>query len=213
VPTKKVILFLALCSGVAFLAGDYATYDTMVIEENGDSAKLSELISFGQYMEFRLEKSSYKFKSSSEFEVGGLVTKLFYLLNLLGSALGAFGVLWLCKEKYPFCERCDRFYAQIFSDKKRIGTEAAFKGHYAELRGPIDSRDGLALRGAWDKIPAKPAEKRAPFLVVLEARKCPTCMKSSIRLTPSMLSGNNWSELKDLSIFVNTEAPLLQKNG
>lgn len=210
--TMPVMIVLGLSAALGYLAADYSTYYTAEFEEAGEKVVLRDIATFEQYMNVRLSKTTVNSRHGGDkpmYEAGGEVTKLFYLIDLLGAFFGAAGVLYLVREAYPYCTRCSKYLALNYKKKLFFGEEEAFKTSYAEVAKAVEERDGDRARHLLE--PTGNLAKKGAFLLEFFSRGCPTCAKGYVLLRPSVFSGKNYTPIKELVVKRDLDSALIRK--
>jgi hypothetical protein len=107
---------LALAASLSLLAVDFGIYRSTSIPIHGDPIlpdgdhRLTELVSFPQYMKWRLGSSSIKTRHGDNLiEIGAAGTTISYVVDLAGAFVAAGGMLLVAWSMYPYCARCSRF--------------------------------------------------------------------------------------------------------
>jgi hypothetical protein len=110
-----IIIYLAVAAMLGYIGIDYGIYKSTTITMEGHEEipdgnyKLSELLPFWQYMKINLGGSTVRTRFGTTIERGFLATTISYFADLFGAAIGAVCVLLVCRDKYPFCIRCERY--------------------------------------------------------------------------------------------------------
>jgi hypothetical protein len=163
------IVVLALAASASYLAIDFGIYRSTSIPVNGvngmpgGSYRLAELVSFPQYMRWRLGSSSVTTSQGAKIiEMGAAGTTLSFVIDVVGAFVGAGGMLVVAVSMYPYCARCGRFKSRakihvltFHYEEKRVqeilaqlaahehsGSGAEFVAYLEELSRQIDRKEG-----------------------------------------------------------------------
>ena len=128
------IVVLALAASASYLAIDFGIYRATSVPVNGvegipdGTYRLAELVSFPQYMQWRLGSSSVTTRRGTKIiELGAAGTTLSFLVDVAGAFVAAAGMLLIASSMYPYCARCGRFKSRarmhvvtFFYEEKRV---------------------------------------------------------------------------------------------
>ncbi len=208
-----IMIFIVLVSVLGYASVDYGIYRsfTIKIEEHevipDGEYKLSELISFWQYMKLNLGGAEARTRYGSTIEMGSVAATISYIADLVGSALGAMGVLLLCREKYPFCIRCDRYKEReqkydvmLKFDEQRVHEI------FQDINKLIAERNQGELVEYFQQLVRDHNDAKGNVKISVDQRFCPVCLDATILCTTYRKSGGDWNEIKDLK-FVFTSQP------
>jgi len=110
--SKYLLFCLMLASLVGYASMDYGIYRTTTMSVEGEEGmedgtyRMSELISFADYMKWKLSSSTWKKNHFDEFTLGATATTLLYFGDLVGAALGTCAMTVILRAKYPYCRPC-----------------------------------------------------------------------------------------------------------
>ena len=200
------ILILAISAALGYVAVDYGIYYSTYIpiygvEEIPDGEyKLSEIISFGEYMRFRLGSSSISFRGHTElFELGSAGTTISYVIDLIGALLGAAGALFACSEKYPYCDNCSRFktrekkYKIIFQNNEKTTPEV-----FSKIANLIDKSDYKGIISYFQKLSESFSDNKGDIRIIVDQRYCSMCREATILGNVYRRVSNEWKEVDEL---------------
>jgi len=207
------IPILAVAAMIGYVAVDYGIYLATTITVTGVEGitdgehKLSELITFIEYMKWMLGSSSVSTRHGTEiFEMGSIGTAISYIIDVVGAFLGAAGTLFLFSEKYPFCDRCEKFKKresiyEIFFNYQEDMAKTIFT-KIAELIEKSDYKEMLAY---CRDLSEKYSEKNGDVKIFIDQRFCPVCHESSIIGKVFRGAGKEWKEIDELSFSFTSQ--------
>ncbi len=196
------LVFLLAASVVGYVAIDYGIYhaQTVPVQDiegipDGEYS-LSEMVTFGEYMKWRLGSSSVSTKHGDDaFEMGGTATTITFIVDLLGVLLASLGVLVIFHETHPFCDRCARYkrreqkfeipFADGGSEADEVRTAIVGRIEEGDFGGLIDYlRDAAASRDV----------KKPKLRISVDQRVCRRCGETTLLGKEEVLSGDGWQE-------------------
>ncbi len=203
---KWMIGCLILATVVGYGSVDYGIYRTTTIEIEGvegmedGTYKLSELISFTDYMKLNLGSSSVeKDYGTGTIERGAVGTTISYFADLGGAALGTLGVLLLCAGKYPYCRRCAKYKRR----QREYVIQFAYEEHLAEavlggIRQRIEGGDYEDILSHVRELVGAHSDSKGDMKVSVDHRLCPTCGEATILGKVQRRKGKEWNEISEL---------------
>ncbi|MHC4757439.1 MAG: hypothetical protein ACYTE8_02165 [Planctomycetota bacterium] len=211
--TGSIIAVLAVAALIGYFAVDYGIYTTSTIIFEGDEEipdgeyKLSELITFWQYMKLNLEGTTVEKDFGDELEIGSAWTKISYAADMIGAALGAVAVLFFCSQYYPFCINCARY------KKREKEYKAMFKYEEQQTNEIFDKMKRLIEAGSYRDIVAycrqladEHNERKGDMKINMDQRYCPMCLEATILGRVYKKSGGNWVEDKEFKFNYTSQA-------
>lgn len=196
-----VIAFLAVASLVGYVSVDYGIYTTKTISIEGQEEipdgeyKLSELMSFWQYM-----------KLNFGMETGAFGTMISYIADMIGAALGATGVLMLCREKYPFCLKCGRYKQREQKYEVRlVFEEQQVNKIFQKMDELIEAGIYRDIVGYCQQLTHDYKDSKGDVKISMDQRYCPMCLESTILGTVHQKSGGDWNEVEDLKFSFTSQ--------
>jgi hypothetical protein len=205
---KVWLVTMGLAAALGYVASDFADYYFYTFEKEGQTYRLKDVATFDQYMDIRLSKTEVTHHGSTPmFEVGDTGTKIFYLIDLIGAFLGAAGILWVFRERYPYCARCSRYLKLTYKKNVMIKDETPFKTAFDGIVGAMNESNGDKVRNL---LETAAHDKKGLYAIFFESRGCPTCAKGHALLRPSVKKKNNWVEIKNWTVRKDLESPLIR---
>lgn len=211
----KVILVISAVTG--YLAVDYGIYRSMTFEISGQEGiqdgryKLSELITFEQYLRINLGSTSTTTRSGMDIEFGAVGSTISYIADLLGAALGTLGVLLMCYEVYPYCLSCrkykkhqKRYLLEFVNENNLLNT---ILSRFHELGKAAVHQDILAY---CTELQQQYQSKVADTRIQISQRACPVCAETTFLGDVSQKnSKKEWTTINELK-FCLTSKPRSQ---
>lgn len=187
-------IFVGMISCLAYLAADFSAYRNLKINFEDKKYSISELISFPEYMQYRLDKSSYKFsRSDTEIKVSSNTTKIFYGLHLFGAFLSCLILLGLMSEK-TFCSRCSKYYNPFKKQSFLFNNKENFLMFYDEMVKNIKNNAFNYFVSTLSQTATKSSDKDFLKLeVALE--NCKGCDNKLVRLKAFNYKNDEWKEV------------------
>lgn len=208
-----MLLTLSLAAMVGYALVDYGIYFSTSIHLKGVEGlpegdyKLSDLISFWDYMAWRLGSSTISTRHGAkllQMEAAG--TTLSYIIDLAGSLLGALGSLFICTDKYPYCDRCFQFkrrekkYQVTFKYEENLAQEV-----FVRISELIQGQIYKDIVSYFRELSDRHHEKKGNVRITVDQRFCRRCREASIIGKVYRLKGSEWDEVSDLSFSFTSQ--------
>lgn len=206
------IVILAVAAAAGYAAVDYGTYHSMSITVKDVEAlpdgeyRISELMSFGNYMRWRLEASTISTGSSREMELGAVSTTVSFIADLIGAIVGSAFTLFACSRKYPYCETCLRFmkrekkYRAIFKYDESTAEEI-----FSTIQNLKDNSDYNGILSYAQQLSESYPGKKGDIMINFDQRHCPVCRRATVLGTAQKRVRNGWKEIDGFRFCLDSQ--------
>jgi hypothetical protein len=207
-----VIVCLVIAALLGYGAVDYGIYRsiTTIVEGHEEiidgEYKLSELISFWQYMKINLGGTTVKSNTGETIEMGSTGATISYIADLIGAAAGGFCILLVCRDKYPFCANCERYKRR----EKKYEVKLAFDEQkmdeiFERMNKLIEAGVYTDLTGYCRQLASDHNDRKGDIKINIDQRYCSSCLEATILGIVYRKSGGKWQELKDLKFSFTSQ--------
>jgi len=197
-PTRALLLQMVAIAGVTQLLIYWLGYESLTLD---DGSKVSDLVTFGQYMDVTLTKAHYRVGRSltDTGEVGsfGYWIAGAHFLGFLFGGLVVYGLLLI----KPICNGCNLYLQTMARKQKVFADPEAASAYYDRLFTlPVDGPEFAALVRTDAKVDkAQPGAMR----VHTSLHACPACKNQLVKESVDGYNGSSWKDIADLSREVN----------
>jgi len=197
------IIILAFAAAAGYLAVDYGTYYSRHVTVEGVEAvpdgeyRISEIMSFGQYMRWRLETSTISTGSSRQMELGTLGTTVSFIIDLIGALVGSAFTLFVSYRKYPFCESCLRYmnrenkYRAVFKYDPDTAEEI-----FSTIESLKENSDYEGMVSYAQQLSESCPSKKGDIMINFDQRRCPVCRQAVVLGDAKKRAGRGWKEIR-----------------
>jgi hypothetical protein len=179
---------LALAASASYVAVDFGIYHSTAIPMKGVNGlpdgeyRLAELVSFPQYMQWRLGSSNVMTQHGTKiFEMGAAATTISFVVDLAGAFAGAGGMLLVAASMYPYCAPCARFKSRA---KKHVITFRYDEKRVQEMLGQIAAhvRTGSCadLVAYLEELSMQVHDQKGDMRITTDERQCSLCGEVTI---------------------------------
>jgi hypothetical protein len=207
-----VIACLVIAALLGYGAVDYGIYRSITVTVEGHEEipdgeyKFSELMTFWQYMKVNLGGTTVESSTGEKIEMGSTGATISYIADLIGAAVGGFCILLVCRDKYPFCEKCDRYkqrekkYAvKLVFDEQKIDEIFERMGKLIEAGVYTD------LVVYCQQLASDHNDRKGDIKINIDQRYCSSCLEATMLGIVYRKSGGKWQELKDLKFSFTSQ--------
>lgn len=214
-PLKKhLILVACLSAALVYFSADVARYYTEEIDITPAITTqippgrypVSKLIPFFAYLKLTLSNSSYTLGSSntSIMELGERTTRGYYVANLAGAILGAWGFLLWFISRYPLCQQCDKYLRGLHEISRYFITKETITEFIGHIMAAVEKGDVSGLQTLYLNSNNGFDSKDMVFKSTLEARGCKSC-GNAVLVTTASVKKNGWEAIDDLKATLPTQ--------
>lgn len=210
---RSTLLVLSVAAMIGYALVDYGIYLSTTVHlkdvqgvPEGDY-KLSDLVSFWDYMSWRLGSSTISSRYGTKlFQMGAAGTTLSYIVDLGGALAGALGVLFACTDRYPYCDRCLQFkrrekkYQVTFKYEENLAQEI-----FARIAELIQGKTYKDIVSYCRELSERHHEKKGNVQITVDQRFCRRCREASIIGKIHRLKGREWDEVSSLSFSFTSQ--------
>jgi hypothetical protein len=202
--TWVIQLILILASVCGYLAVDFGIYRATEIQITDEEYKINsypfrDLMSFEQYLKMKLGSTHIELSNGNELEFESASSGLSFVVDLLGVALGTFGLLLAGCEMSPYCLPCKKYKKQ----QQRYQFEFTYQ---EELLKTILSRlQELGRAGVSREITAYCAEQAQQYKsqdgdtrIRIDQKACPVCTETTFIGSVWRKNSKEWAEVDEL---------------
>lgn len=171
----------------------YMGYVTLVLD---DGRRLSDYMSFSDYLDFRLTKAQYKV-GRAQRPTGEMGETGYWIagVQLIGFLIGGFATFVLLWER-PLCRKCKRYYRPLSSVEKIFASRGEFSNYYDGLfQIPVDAPQfAEAIR----MKPGKSSVYDGTISIKSSLLGCPECKQQLIADKVQVYNGREWKDVSEL---------------
>lgn len=206
------IIILAVAAVAGYVAVDYGTYQSRYVAVKDVEAlpdgdyRISELMTFGQYMRWILEASSISTGRSDEVQLGAVGTTVSFIADLIGALAGSAFTLFSCSRKYPYCENCLRFmkrekkYRAVFKYEPDTAEEI-----FSTIQNLKDSSDYNGIISYAQQLSESYPGKKGDIMINFDQRYCPVCRRATVLGTARKRARNSWKEISGFRFCLDSQ--------
>ncbi len=202
-----VVTLLAIAGAISYAGTDFGYYvsTTVPVEgvegvPDGDYA-LSDMMSFGDYMRFRLGSSTIQSRHSSSddgVEIGAAGTTISYVVDLLGAFVATLGTLFTIATDRPYCDPCGAYKKKIGSTKVKFAANHTLVGEiFHNIAQCTEANDGPQLLNYLKELKQKYGGSSGSMKIELDLRRCPYCSQWTAVGKVFRKGGNSWDRVND----------------
>lgn len=207
-----IIACLVIAALLGYVAVDYGIYMSITTTIEGHEEipdgdyKLPELITFWQYMKVNLGGTTVESSTGGTIEMGSIGATISYIADLTGAALGGFCILLFCRDRYPYCEKCERYKQR----EKKYEVKLAFDEQkmdeiFERLCKLNEAGVYTDLIAYCQQLARDHNDRKGDIKIIIDQRYCSSCLESTLLGIVYRKSGGEWQELKDLKFSFTSQ--------
>ena len=197
-PSSLILLNMVMASIGAFFLIHYLSFISLSI----DGTPISELVSFGTYLEVLYKKTSMTFhlraaKIGSTGELGN-IGYIVAIVQIIGFLLGGI-LLYFWLKSMAYCEKCSQYLTKKDKQERYYNNHEYFVEkikHVAELYDDKKLQELIETHsGLGDPYSGKDHYLKS----ILELKECKKCGVHWLKISGEKRSGDSWTTISDLS--------------
>lgn len=196
-PTKMLLVQMVVIAAFTQWLIYWLEYQTLVI----DGVSISDVATFGQYMDATLTTAHMKLGRGLHADAGEVGTFGYWLafFDFIGFLLGGAFVYLYLKEQ-PACPDCDKYFRSVATKGDSFPDTDEFSAYFYNVyANPVDSPEFAEHVGR--DYSAGDAEQGTINLTTT-VFECPQCFGQLVRETVQVFNGKEWKDVNDLRRFV-----------
>jgi hypothetical protein len=205
-------LILAFFAGAGYFATDFGIYSTAKIpvgESNMIMMKLRNMVSFQDYMSYRLgDTTAENFRTHATYQVGATANKLNYILGLCAASIASLGAIGVLLANYPQCSSCGVYTRRKYLYKIAPSlSENGFNELFDSIASMMQNKKHGLLVRLLSSLEKNEQNPYPTIKIVADHRECPKCQESIILgkvLQKSEDNEKDWKVIPELSFKTNS---------
>lgn len=198
-PTWMLLINILFASVATFLSIHYLAYITLEV----GGKQVSDYIPFLQYLDIETTSSSMEYrvhgaKVGATGELGVLGYGVAFL-QIIGFAVGGFAVYVYLLSK-PYCQKCSRYLRRKEMEIRYTADPEGLQNSTAKIFELLQSGAISHALEQQKNFGNVKHEKTTYLRSASEVRHCTQCGQHWVKFSVEKQSGNNWSEIPELTI-------------
>lgn len=192
-PTIILLIQMVIIAAFTNLLIYYLEYATLVLE-NG--VKISNFLSFQDYLNISLTESHYKLGKKAAIDLGavGSFGYLLAFIQFIGFMLGGACVYVYLLQK-TFCEKCHKYFRKLGVKNKIFENTEEFSQYYETIfKNDFDSNEFFEMISEEKKLPVK----KGCVNLTENLLGCHECKQQLIENIVQVYNGNDWKNINEL---------------
>jgi hypothetical protein len=192
-PNKYLLFQMVVIAGLSQFLIYYIGFNTYYLS---DGRKLSDLVSFFDYIDVYLTQSHYKV-GRSQIDIGesGNFGYWMAFFQFVGFLVGGFSIYAILTEK-AVCERCDYYLRKLFKKDKMFSDADSGAEYFDTLfTHPVDGQE-FAEMIRKDCQVLKP--QKGALSIHTSLLECSNCKDQIIEEEVQIFTGTDWKEMRNL---------------
>jgi hypothetical protein len=191
-PSILLLLQMIVIAGLTQLLIYYTQYATLII----DGQRVSDFVSFGQYLDVTLTTAHYRVGRGAQLDTGEVGQFGYWLavIQFIGFLVGGF-VAFGHLLSHPVCSHCKKYLRVLAKSEKAFPSgEDLATYHDTLFQLPADSRDFAQMAKAEHKATGKGTWK-----MTMKLFGCPECKIQTIGNEVHVYNGKEWRSVNQLA--------------
>ncbi|WP_395015335.1 hypothetical protein [Dongia sp.] len=193
-PNALLLAQMVIVAGLTAILIYYVQYATLVLD---DGRRVSDYLSFGDYLDIVLTSAHYRVGRALQADVGEVGDYGYALaaLQFIGFLLGGFAIGGFLLG-HPTCTKCGKYLRVLARSQKLFGGAneiSAYRG--ALFSSPLNSPEFAELAKAKHKAKIV----KGSWQMNLMVRGCSDCKSQTFSSNCQVFDGDNWKSVDELN--------------